>query len=115
MIENFGKNVARLRKEFGYSQEELASRLEVKKQTISNIERGNRYPTFESLEKIAKIFKATPIQLFGTDKEIAVSDVPNILDRIDKYDVKVQRILKVSKFLNRYSLEDIEKIVKKID
>lgn len=115
MIENFGKNVARLRKEFGYSQEELASKLEVKKQTISNIERGTRYPTFESLEKIAKVFKATPIQLFGTDKEVAVADVPNILDRIDEYDQKVQNIFRVSNFFKEYSLEEIEYVNGQID
>ncbi|MDT2274236.1 helix-turn-helix transcriptional regulator [Paenibacillus larvae] len=57
MIENFGQNVARLRKkEKGMSQEELAEKLDVKKQTISNIERGVRYPTFENLEKIAQLF-----------------------------------------------------------
>ncbi|OTP09600.1 hypothetical protein A5844_002379, partial [Enterococcus sp. 10A9_DIV0425] len=51
MIENFGNNVARLRKEHGYSQEELAQKIGLKKQSISNIERGVRYPTFETLEK----------------------------------------------------------------
>ncbi|AHD04636.1 helix-turn-helix transcriptional regulator [Paenibacillus larvae] len=56
MIENFGQNVARLRKKKGMSQEELAEKLDVKKQTISNIERGVRYPTFENLEKIAQLF-----------------------------------------------------------
>lgn len=114
MIENFGKNVARLRKEFGYSQKELADKLDVQKQTISNIERGMRYPTFESLEKIAKVFHATPIQLFGTDKEVAVSDVPDILDRIDEYDQKVQNIFRASNFFKEYSIEDIEYVNEQI-
>lgn len=114
MIENFGKNVARLRKEFGYSQKDLADKLNVQKQTISNIERGMRYPTFESLEKIAKVFHATPIQLFGTDKEVAVSDVPDILDRIDEYDQKVQNIFRVSNFFKEYSIEDIDYVNEQI-
>jgi len=114
MIENFGKNVARLRKEFGYSQKELADKLNVQKQTISNIERGMRYPTFESLEKIAKVFHATPIQLFGTDKEVAVSDVPDILDRIDEYDQKVQNIFRASNFFKEYSIDDIDHVNEQI-
>ncbi|MTD40380.1 helix-turn-helix domain-containing protein [Erwinia sp. CPCC 100877] len=101
MIENFSKNVSRLRKEFGYSQEELAKKIDVNRQTISNIERGTRYPTFETLEKIAQVFKATPTQLFGTQKEIAVSDSPIILDRIDEYDTKIQNILKAENFINK--------------
>lgn len=99
MIENFGKNISRLRREKGYSQEELAQKIGLKKQSISNIERGARYPTFETLEKFAQIFNATPVQLFGSPKEIAVSDTPIILDRIDEYDSKVQNILKAEKFL----------------
>lgn len=102
MIENFGKNVARLRKEQGYSQEQLAKEIEVNRQTISNIERGARYPTFETLEKIAKLFKATPTQLFGTPKEIAVSDTPAILNEIDKYNSKIQAILQVPKIIEEY-------------
>lgn len=34
VIENFGKNVARLRKEQGMSQEDLAEKLGLNKQTI---------------------------------------------------------------------------------
>ncbi|HAP3762123.1 TPA: helix-turn-helix transcriptional regulator [Enterococcus faecalis] len=105
MIENFGKNVARLRKEHGYSQEQLAKEIEVNRQTISNIERGARYPTFETLEKIAKLFKATPTQLFGTPKEIAVSDTPIILDRIDEYNSKIQAILQIPDIVETYGEE----------
>lgn len=100
MIENFGKNMARLRKEKGMNQEELALKLGVSKQTISTIEKGDSYPTFKNLEKISKILNASPIQLFGTQKEIAVSDTPMILDKIDEYDNKVQNILRAEKFID---------------
>ncbi|MEQ7179197.1 helix-turn-helix transcriptional regulator [Enterococcus thailandicus] len=100
MIENFGPNVLRLRKELGLSQDELAKRIDVNRQTISKIERGAGYPTFETLEKIAQLFNATPTQLFGTPKEIAISDTPIILDRIDEYDKKIQSVLRAEKFIN---------------
>lgn len=105
MIENFGKNIARLRKEYGFSQEELAEKIGLKKQSISNIERGVRYPTFETLEKLAQLFKATPTQLFGTPKEIAVSDTPIILDRIDEYNSKIQAILQIPDIVETYGEE----------
>ncbi|RBS17150.1 hypothetical protein EA94_01184 [Enterococcus faecalis] len=101
MIENFGPNVTRLRKEQGLTQEELAEKIGLKKQSISNIERGVRYPTFETLEKLAQLFKATPTQLFGTPKEIAVSDTSIILDRIDEYNSKIQAVLRAEKILDR--------------
>ncbi|WP_339101616.1 helix-turn-helix domain-containing protein [Candidatus Enterococcus clewellii] len=99
MIENFGTNIARLRKEKGMTQKELADQLGVNKQTISNIEKGEGYPTFKNLEKLSQILSANPIQLFGTMKEIALSDTPRVLDRIDEYHDKVRDILEVEKIL----------------
>lgn len=114
MIENFGGNVARLRKEMGLSQTELAEKIGVQKQTISNIERGIRYPTFESLEKFATVFHATPIQLFGSPKEIAVSETTVILDRIDEYDQKVQNLFTLAKILNSHTVKEIDEVAEKL-
>ncbi|WP_228470370.1 helix-turn-helix domain-containing protein [Listeria welshimeri] len=61
------------------TQKDLADKLGGK-QTISNIEKGEGYPTFKNLEKLSQILNANAIQLFGTMKEIAVSDTPKILD-----------------------------------
>ncbi len=115
MIENFGGNIARLRKEMGISQTELAEKIGVQKQTISNIERGIRYPTFETLEKFVDVFHATPIQLFGSPKEIAVSETTAILDRIDEYDQKVQNLFNLSKILNSYTVKEIDEVAEKLD
>lgn len=114
MIENFGPNIARLRKEFGLSQTQLAEKIEVQKQTISNIERGKRYPTFETLERLADVFHATPVQLFGNAREVAMADTPEIMDRIDQYDQKVDALYRLSRILDRYPLEDLEKIANEI-
>lgn len=110
MIENFGSNIARLRKEFNMSQTELAEKIGVQKQSISNIERGTRYPTFETLEKFANIFHATPMQLFGTPKEVALADTPAILDRIDAYDERIRTLFELSKIMDSYPVEEISKV-----
>lgn len=102
MIENFGVNIARLRKEKNMTQKDLADKLGVNKQTISNIEKGEGYPTFKNLEKLSQILNANAIQLFGTMKEIALHDTPRVLDRIDEYHDKVKDILEVEKALSKF-------------
>lgn len=111
MIENFGKNLARLRKKKGLTQAELAEKIGVDKRTISKIEVGANYPTFTNLEKISQFFHASPIDLFGTEKERAVADTPKILDRIDEYDNKVQRLFTIMDFLsNEEEMADFRSI-----
>ena len=107
MIENFGGNVARLRKNLGYSQEQLATKIGLNKQTISNIERGVRYPTFESLEKIATVLNANATQLFGTTQEVAISDTENVLIRMDSDD-RIQAMMQFANVFNDEYLEEID-------
>jgi len=58
-----GKNVARLRKEAGMSQELFADEAGLHRTYISDIERGARNPTIEVVAKIAKALKVKPGQL----------------------------------------------------
>lgn len=109
MIENFGNNLARLRKRNKMKQSDLAERLGVSKQTISKIESGRGYPTFDNLEKISQIFNASPIELFGTEKERAVADTPKILKEIDKYDNKVENLFAIQAFLEDLEADDSRK------
>ncbi|EPN9336299.1 helix-turn-helix domain-containing protein [Enterococcus faecalis] len=115
MIENFSKNVARLRKERGYSQEDLANKLGVKKQTISNIERGTRYPTFDTLEKIVQVFNVSSVQLFGTEKEIEVADTSYVMDRMDDYEDKMQSMMRFAKIFDDYYLKEIDAAHEKLN
>ena len=49
-----GKNVSRLRREMGMSQETFADHAGIHRTYISDIERGVRNPTLSIVEKIAK-------------------------------------------------------------
>ncbi len=53
-----GKNVAKLRRQKGWSQEELAFACDLHRTYISGIERGVRNPTVVILEKIATALDA---------------------------------------------------------
>jgi len=51
-----GKNVKCYRKEKNYTQQQLADAIFVTQQYISEIERGNKIPSFDILDSLAKVF-----------------------------------------------------------
>lgn len=62
------KNIRRLRKQAGWTQEELAQRLFVTRQTVSLWELGRARPDVETLEKIAACFQVELSQvLYGPE------------------------------------------------
>ena len=67
-----GARIKELRKAFGLSQVDLASRLEVTKQTISNWENENIQPSIDMLVDLANVFNVTTDYLLGLD------DVPRL-------------------------------------
>jgi transcriptional regulator with XRE-family HTH domain len=78
---SLGQRVRKLRKERRLSQEDLAEKIEMSTDTISNIERAVTSTTIETLEKIAGVFKLEICELFHfqnpplTDrKKIAIFD-----------------------------------------
>ncbi len=100
MIENFGNNVARLRKQRGMTQIELAKEIGVNKQTISNIEKGESYPTFNNLEKISTVLNASAIQLFGTPEEINLFDAQEALEEIQQNSGLIYQTLEARNFID---------------
>ena len=94
MIHNFAFNLSRLRKEKGISQTELAEKLNIGKQSISDYEKSKSYPTFATLDKIADFFKATPVQLFGTSQDI---ELEKAVLKTDEYTEKANNIIQAVK------------------
>jgi len=67
--EIFAQRVRELRLEKGWTQEELAEKLGLKKQTISGIENKNHTTKLETVIKLAKFFGVSVDYLLGlTDK-----------------------------------------------
>ena len=62
----FGENLKTLRKNKGVTQEELAARLNVVRQTVSKWEKGQSVPDAEMLSKLAEIFEVPVSQLLGS-------------------------------------------------
>ena len=58
-----GKEIARLRKRIGLSQEELGFRAEVHRTYISQLERGLKSPTLSVILKLSRALKAPASRL----------------------------------------------------
>lgn len=64
-----GKRINELRTSCCWSQVELAKRLNVSKQTVSNWENENILPSIEMLIKLAEVFNVTTDYLLGKDNQ----------------------------------------------
>ena len=62
----FGENLKTLRKNKGITQEELAARLNIVRQTVSKWEKDQSVPDAEMLAKLAEIFEVPVSQLLGS-------------------------------------------------
>ena len=55
-MSNIGKNISKFRKEQEMTQDQLAERLHVTRQAVSNWENGKTQPDVETLEQLAECF-----------------------------------------------------------
>ena len=62
-----GQRICELRTDLGWSQVELAKRLGVVKQTVSNWENENIQPSIEMLIRLAKLFNVTTDYMLGLE------------------------------------------------
>lgn len=77
-----GENIKNLRKEKGLSQEELASRLNVVRQTVSKWEQNISVPDSEMLISLAEIFEVSVGVLLGETTE--TKDTKSELEEISQ-------------------------------
>lgn len=60
-----GKNIQKIRKSNGYTQEKLAEAVEVSVRYISDIEQDRSKPSYENLIKICNVFQVSLDQIFS--------------------------------------------------
>lgn len=63
-LQVFGKNIRRIRRDLGLSQEELAERCGIHRTYIGGVERGERNVAFLNILRIARALQVSPCQLF---------------------------------------------------
>lgn len=80
IIVNFGERLKELRKGQSLTQQQLASRLGVAKSIICYYESGERYPSYDVLIGISKIFHVSTDYLLGVEKKRTI-DVTGLSDK----------------------------------
>lgn len=101
----FNENLKLYRKEKGLSQEQLALKLNVVRQTISKWEKGLSIPDAELLTKLAEILDVSVSDLLGTKIEV--------IEGKKEIDVLANEIAKLNKYIEIYQ-NKISKYKRKI-
>lgn len=96
----FGENLKNLRKQKGLSQEELAERLHIVRQTVSKWEKGLSVPDADLLIRIAEIFETSVSTLLGdtiepsNDKNIVAEKLEQLNTLLSERNRRSRRIWK---------------------
>lgn len=78
------KNLTALRKARGLSQEELAARLGVVRQTVSKWERGYSVPDAELLIKLAEVLEVSVAELLGEGPVDTAPDASSVAAQLSR-------------------------------
>lgn len=65
---NLGKRIKEIRLELGFTQEQLADKLNISAKSLSQIETGNNFVSAETLESLCNVLEIKPKTLFDFDK-----------------------------------------------
>ena len=67
----FGKRIVQLRKEKGFTQKELADKLNVSDKAVSRWETGKNYPDIETLQRLATVLDVSVNDLLSGELKLA--------------------------------------------
>ena len=100
LIEYVGKRIQELRRDYnsgeGLSQEALAGELEVAANTISRWESATYRPGLEDLDKLARFFGVSILELFPPDDSVVSND-------------RISALLRTAKQLSEQDLEELRR------
>lgn len=98
----FSENLKTIRKAKGYTQEELAIKIHVVRQTVSKWEKGLSVPDADALTKIADVLEVSVSELLGAEmkEEINRNEVAEQLAKVnEQLTIKNKRIKLVWKII----------------
>jgi len=97
----FAEKLVQLRKREGYTQEEMADRLEVSRQAISRWEMGTAVPDSSNLLQISKLFRVSTDYLLN-DEYASDDDLPKVKEHNKILQMNVTKIAIIGQvaFLN---------------
>ena len=81
-----GAQIKKYRSNMGISQEELAEKVYVSRQTVSNWETGKNYPDIHSVLLLSSVFNVSLDQLIKGDVEIMKKEIKETeIKKLNKY------------------------------
>jgi transcriptional regulator with XRE-family HTH domain len=90
---NFNEKLMQLRKERGFSQEELGNRVDVTRQTVSKWELGQTTPEMDKLIELARLFSVSIDELTGNECAPPKGQPFVVYPRTTHYEYKSKRLL----------------------
>ena len=109
----FRDMLARLRRERGMTQAELAQRLGVSKSSISMYERGNREPELDLLERMADLFGVSVNTMLGRSEPELVNSDPALTEYLEQLRDRpeLRMLFSVTKNATKKDVEAAVKII----
>ena len=90
MNETFGQRLARLRKEKGFTQEDIADKINISPQAVSKWENDISSPDIQTLIKLSDIFEVSLDDLLGKEKKGVEVVSPEKRKDINKMTFKIK-------------------------
>ena len=95
-LKMMGDRLSELRRDFGYTQEDLSLLLKINRSSISNYEQGINEPSLSTIVKLANLYNVSTDYLLCRTKE---KNNFNLLSKDNK-----ELILKFNNLLNEYNI-----------
>ena len=86
VLRGIGETIRKLRKEQGFTQEQLAEKAQTSTNYLGSIETGKKYPSPQMMDKLAKALDINPLELFKKES-------PNIQSIKRSLEEKIQEVL----------------------
>ena len=87
----FGQNLKKYRNALGYTQMQLAEKINVDQKHISFIESGNSFPSASLIAKISETLNIHPKRFFDTEDKISIDtlkkDIYKIIETLSYDDI----------------------------
>ena len=107
-MEKVGRKIAELRKNHNMTQLELADKIGISFQAVSNWERGNSMPDISKLPELASLFDVTIDELLGEKSELVESAAKgDIKEYLEHNDISSEEIRKVAPVLRPNQVDAI--------
>lgn len=107
-MKKIGRNIAELRKKRNMTQMELADKMEISFQAVSNWERGTSMPDIAKLPELASVLEVTLDYLLGEHSEVIESSVKGKLKQsFEDHKITVSEICEAAPLLKPKQMNEI--------